>query len=127
MENLIIKENPDMPFYPAVHFDAETGVCEISGESYMEETYRFYDPIIKWIKQYTDEEKKPLTFNFKLTYFNTSSSKLILDLIDVMKNYEKQGGNVKVNWFYDPEDPDMQDEVEDFIIESGMKINLINF
>lgn len=125
MENLIIDTVADSPFFPWVSFDANTGVCEIGGESYMEETYKFYAPLIDWLRKFIENKKQPLIFNFKLTYFNTSSSRIILDLLDILRKYKQSGAECTVNWFYDEEDPDMVDEVEDFQIESGMEINLI--
>jgi hypothetical protein len=126
MESLVINEVKGSPYYPSVSFNAETGVCEIRGESYMEETYKFYEPLITWINNYI-AIKKPLTLCFKLTYFNTNSSRLILDMLDIVKKYQEQGGDVKVDWHYDLKDPDMVEEIEDFIMESGIKITMIPF
>jgi len=126
MESLVINEVKGSPYYPSVHFNAETGVCELRGESYMEETYKFYEPMINWINEYI-KLKKPLEVNFKLTYFNTNSSRLILDILDIVRKYKDSGGTVSVNWYYDKRDPDMVEEVEDFILESGMKINLLSY
>jgi len=126
MESLVINEIKGSPYYPSVHFNAETGVCELRGESYMEETYKFYEPMIHWINEYI-MLKKPLEVNFKLTYFNTNSSRLILDILDIVRKYKDSGGTVSVNWYYDKRDPDMVEEVEDFILESGMKINLLSY
>jgi hypothetical protein len=125
MESLVINEVKGSPYYPSVHFNTETGVCEMRGESYMEETYKFYEPLITWINEYI-KQKKPLEINFRLTYFNTNSSRLILDILDLIKKYKDTGGTVTVNWYYDKKDPDMVEEVEDFTLESGMNINLIS-
>lgn len=127
MENLILKEVPDAPFYPSVNFDVDKGVCELAGESYMEETFKFYSPILDWLKKYKDEGKPSLEFNFKLTYFNTSSSRLILDILDILREFKEAGKQLTINWYYDKQDPDMEDEVEDFMIESGLEIEMINF
>lgn len=127
MENIVIKEVQDSPYYPSISFNAENGICEIAGESYMEETFKFYSPLLDWITEYTNEVKKPLTLNFKLTYFNTNSSRLILDMLDIVRKYQDSGGRVSVNWYYDPEDPDMIDEIQDFEMETDVKINLIEF
>ena len=127
MENIVIKEVQDSPYYPSINFNAENGICEIAGESYMEETFKFYSPLLDWIRNYIKEVGKPLTFNFKLTYFNTNSSRLILDMLDIVKKYQDEGGRVSVNWYYDPEDPDMIDEIQDFEMETNVKINLIEF
>ena len=126
MEDLIIHTSPETPYFPKVNFIYGTGVCEIIGESFMEETYKFYAPIMAWLEQYMSEKKK-IIFNLKLTYFNTSSSRSILDILDLMKDYRENGGDVEVNWYYDPNDPDMEDEVEDFKIESGVDIQLKPF
>ena len=127
MENIEIEGYQDDYFIPTVNFSAETGVCEISGESYLEETVEFYTPLLKWLEKYTTEIKELLTFNFKLTYFNTSSSKRILDILLILKEYEDAGGDITVNWYYEEGDTDMEDEVEDFMIASDLEINMIEF
>ena len=128
MENLYIKGSSEAFFIPTVDFNAETGHCILSGESYLEDTVEFYEPLIKWVRQYTEDIKKPITFDIKLTYYNTSSSRSILDILDILKAYEDLSGFVTVNWHYDEEEQmDIEEEVEDYIIESGLEINLIPY
>jgi hypothetical protein len=124
MENIFI-EGSEVYFTPEVRFDAASGVCEIAGESYLEETYAFYDPLYKWLKEYINGQKGSLTFNIKLRYMNTSSSKCILVMLKILKNYKDEGGKVIVNWFIDRDDDDMQEEVEDILRETEMPINSI--
>jgi len=127
MENIHIVGSHDVFFVPSVNFDAETGICELAGESYLEETVEFYTPLIQWLKTYIEEEARPITFNIKLTYFNTSSSRCILDILNILKIYEENGGTVIVNWYFDPDDSDMEEEIEDYMIDSELKISLIPF
>lgn len=127
MENITLKSSPETPYFPEVNFDAETGICEISGESYMEETYKFYLPLITWIKEYINTKNNKIELVIKLIYLNTSSTKCILDILEILKDYKDKGGEVKVTWYYDTDDPDMVDEVEDFEVESGIKIDLKEF
>jgi hypothetical protein len=110
---------------PTVNFNAESGVCELSGESYLENTTEFYSRLSNWLDEYISTVQKPITFNFRLSYFNTSSSKRILYILHKLKDYEENGGNVTVNWYYDKDDTDMEEDVEDFILISNLKINLI--
>ncbi len=127
MENLYIEGSKGVYFIPTVNFNADTGVCELSGESYLEETIKFYNPLIDWLKRYFEEVGKKLTFNFKLTYFNTSSSKCIVDILKLLKSYKDKGYEVEVNWYYDDSIDDIEEEleeVEDFILETGLEINL---
>jgi len=112
---------------PTVDFNVSTGICEISGESFLEETAKFYSPLLDWIKKYTYSVKKPITFIFKLTYFNTSTSKWILNILNAIKRFEENGGEVTINWYYREDDVDMQDDIEDYIIDTGLKINLFIF
>lgn len=125
MENIHIKRSPNTPDKPEVRFNAETGVCEIIGESYMESTYTFFLPLMNWLNEYTREAGKEIEFHVKLFYFNTSATKCLLDMFEILKSYENNGGQVKVKWYYDEDDPDVKDEVKDFEIESGLEIELV--
>ncbi len=127
MENIEINQNLSTPYFPSVKFEVSSGVCEISGESYMEEAYKFYLPLINWIRQFTEEEKRKITLNIKLIYFNTSTSKCLLDIFEILKKYKEQGGQTEVNWFYDEDDPDMVEEVRDFENEAEMEFNIKAF
>jgi hypothetical protein len=127
MKNIDIPRSEKSPDKPEVHFNAETGVCEIIGESYMESTYTFFLPLMNWIDQYIKEVGKKIEFNVKLFYFNTSATKCLLDIFEILKKYENNGGEVKVTWFYDAEDPDMKEEVKDFETESGLEIQVKEF
>ncbi len=128
MENIDIKGFKDDFFIPTVNFSADTGVCEISGESYLEETIEFYNPLIKWLEEYTNSgEYNKLTFNFKLTYYNTSSSKRIVDILLILRSFEESKQDLTVNWYYEEDDLDIVEEVEDFMKISKLNINLLLF
>lgn len=127
MEDIHIQGYKGVYIIPSVDFIAQTGLCEVSGESFLEETSKFYNPLMDWIKDYIYQKKKPITFNFKLSYFNTSTSKWILNILNVLKKYEENGGDVVVNWYIHEDDTDMRDDIEDYIIDTGIKINLLSY
>lgn len=127
MEDILIKGSHKDYFIPTVSFSAQTGICEISGESFLEDTVEFYNPLIEWLSGFTETEKKPIAFIIKLTYFNTSTSRCILDMLNVLKDYEEEGGEVVINWHYDENDIDMEEDIEDYMIDTGLDINLIPF
>ncbi len=127
MENLEISGKSDVYFIPEVMLNAGNGVCEISGESYLEDTDEFYNQIIGWLEKYISEIKKGLTFNFRLTYFNTSSSRSILNILRVLKKYEDESGQVIVNWYYPEDDDSIAEEAEDYMKDTGLKINMFSF
>lgn len=129
MENVYIKGETGIYLTPDVKLNAETGICEITGESYLENTGDFYSPVLAWIKAYgTQEAPKPIIFNFRLTYFNTSSSKAILEILLLLKDLEDDKGiSVETNWYYPDDDFDLLAEAEDFIEDSGVEFNLIPY
>ena len=127
MENLEIKGESGVYFIPEVKLNASTGVCEISGESYLEDTDEFYNNIINWLENYIREVNNPITFNFKLTYFNTSSSRSILNVLRVLKKYEESGGGITVNWYYPEDDESIAEEAEDYMKDTGLQIQMFEF
>jgi len=125
LEDIIIEGSHKNFFTPSVNFNSKTGICELSGESFLEDTVEFYDMLIEWLETYTGEIQKPIAFIIKLTYFNTSTSRCLLDLLNVLKDYEEDDGDVVVNWHYDENDTDMEEDIEDYVIDTGLQINLI--
>ncbi len=126
MEDLKIKGEKGTFFIPNVYFNAATGNCELIGESYLENTFAFYQPLIDWIKEYSTSVQGPVTLNFGLTYFNTASSRSILDLLITLKEYEEKGGDVTVNWSVQAWDEDMRQEIEDFSADADLPVNIIH-
>lgn len=124
MKNIEIPAEKETPYFPSVNFNYDTGECTLAGESYMEDCYKFYTPLIDWLNVYCQQKMK-LTIHFKLYYFNTQSSRMILKIIEVLMHYKERGGEPIIYWYYMQSDPDMIDEVEDFQRESGLDINLI--
>jgi hypothetical protein len=125
MENLympILENEYDKPF---VHFKADSGECEISGESFPEKTAEFYDGLVAWFKQYMEEVRGPVDFSIRLSYFNTSSSKRILEMLILLQKYAESGEKVKCRWYYDPEDLDMEEDIEDLKIISKLPIEML--
>ena len=125
LEDIVIEGAHKNFFTPNVNFNFHTGICELSGESFLENTVEFYQPLIDWLKTFTTEAMKPLAFIIKLTYYNTSTSRCLLDILNILKEYERNEGEVVVNWHYDESDVDMEEDIEDYMIDTGLKINLI--
>jgi hypothetical protein len=67
-----------------------------------------------WIDEYAANPKAQTTVDIKLEYFNTSSSKCILDLFKLLEKLNEKSTKVKINWFYEVEDEDMAEAGEDY-------------
>jgi len=110
---------------PDIKLNAETGICEISGESFMENGIEFYDAIYDWFNEYAEQVKGNINLILKLEYMNSSSLQHIYNLIVLLKKIKEGGLNVKVEWHYDDEEIDLEEDIEDIALESGMEIGLI--
>ncbi len=126
MENLFIPEINDIYISPKVNFDAHSGLCEIEGESFLDETATFYGRLVDWLTNYF-RTGKPIVFNLKLIYFNTSTSKWLLKMLLQLKNYKNSGHDVVVNWYVDSGDIDMIEDVKDFIDDLDFGINIVKY
>lgn len=126
LQNLDIEGKAGTYFVPKVSFNAENGVCALEGESYLENTWEFYSKLIDWLKKYS-ETGQPIDFSFKLTYFNTSSSKGILDLLKTLKAHEMGGHELKVRWFYPEDDEDNLTEAEDFMADTDIEMEIVSY
>src|ERR1700735_5672650 len=99
---------------PSVILDTARKILEFSGESYPENAVQFYQAVQQKLEVYLGENSEPLTVNFKLDYFNTSSSKCLLDLLECLERSHQRGKSITVNWYYSEEDEDMHDSGTDF-------------
>jgi len=124
MKNIDIQATKGEFFTPRVYMNAQTGECELSGESYIEDTLDFYRPILTWLSDYITQVKLPLKVTFNLQYYNTSSSKYLLDIIKLLKRAIDTDHDVKITWFVPKDDYDMLEEVEDYIRFVGIPIDI---
>ena len=109
-------------FIPTIDFNAHDGKLNISGNSFHEDTTSFYGPVMSWLKRYIEETYQPTTFNFNMTYFNTTVSKVFLQIIRLLETYK---GTVVVNWYYAPDDDDMKEDGENLAAETELEFHLI--
>ena len=92
---------------PQIILDKGNDILEISGNSIPEDAQAFYDPVLTWIDSYSSDPNPQTNFVFKLEYFNTASSKLILDILLKLKSLGDSGNEVLVKWYHEEDDMDM--------------------
>ncbi|MFN3916692.1 MAG: DUF1987 domain-containing protein [Flavobacteriales bacterium] len=112
MEPLKLEGSPKTP---TVTFDAASGKLELKGRSIPENSIEFYKPLYDWIEAYGENPQAETQLSVVLEYFNTSSSKCILDLFKKAENLNN-GGKTKVTvyWHYEEDDEDMLEAGEDY-------------
>ncbi len=124
MENLKIEPTK---YTPEIFFDCENHVLEIKGKSYPENTSAFYRPVFEWLEKYVEmEEVEKITVNLELVYFNSSSSKILMDFFDVLEDAAEDDKDVTVNWIFEAEDEDLLEFGEEFQQDfESLNFNLI--
>lgn len=110
MENLTIEGTAKTP---TVDFNASTGVLELKGRSIPENSIEFYKPLNEWVEAYGSSSQGNTQVNMKLEYFNTSSSKCILDFFKKLEGISSKTA-ITVNWHFEEDDEDMQEAGEDY-------------
>jgi len=106
MDALQIEQTDDSP---EVILDQENNRFKIAGKSLPEDVIDFYQPVIDWLSEYRLNPNPLTAFEFKLIYFNTASSKLILDVLMILEEMCEEGKEVLVKWLSLASDEDMQD------------------
>lgn len=99
---------------PKVILDPDNGVFEISGKSLPEDVTSFYEPILSWLDTYAESPLEKTEFSFKLIYFNTASSKALLDVLMKLEELSEAGNEVLVKWYYPDDDEDMEEAGEEY-------------
>ncbi len=102
------------PKTPHVNFDPSTGLLELKGRSIPENSIDFYKPLIDWIDRYGRSPNSKTALHVQLEYFNTSSSKCILDVFKKLESIRAAGTEVTVLWHYEADDEDMLEAGEDY-------------
>jgi hypothetical protein len=101
---------------PTVDFDAKQKQLAIRGESYPENAFQFYEPILQWLDSFLQQSpvEGPIEMSLQLPYINTSSSKCVMMILEKLEKAKEQGSRAIVNWYYDPENENELECAEEF-------------
>jgi hypothetical protein len=104
-------EIPRTDSTPLVIIDEAKGYMRFEGESYSENVIEFYKVVTEWLNRYLKTDFNVLVFDCSLEYFNSSTSKLLYNILTDMDNTAAKGKDIVINWYADKDN--------DIIIESG--------
>lgn len=102
---------------PKVHLDAEHRTALLEGKSYPENASGFYSPILQWFEEYLQQDHPHLTFTIQLVYFNSSCSKVLFDIFEMLEEAGSKGGKLDVKWFYEEDNESIKEYGEEFAEE----------
>jgi len=113
MENLYIAATPSSP---QVDFKFDAGTLSLRGESYPENAAAFYGEVIARLKEHLAQQSgRQIEVNIALAYFNSSSTKMLFNLIAALNDAVAAGNRVTLNWYHDEDD--------DTILEFGQELS----
>lgn len=123
MNPLVIESSSETP---EIILDKKTNTFIFKGKSLPENPINFYDPILDWLDSYISDPNSNTEVDFKLVYFNTSSSKIILDVMKKFEVLKKSGYAVTINWHYREDDEEMLEAGEIYSERISIPFNLIS-
>lgn len=95
---------------PTITLDSDKNLFELTGRSVADDAAEVYLPVLQWLNNYAKDPNSSTLFVFKLEYFNTASSKSLLDMISALSFIK----NAKVLWYHQEDDEDMKEAGEEF-------------
>jgi hypothetical protein len=122
MDNFYLEATPKTP---KLDFDKENSLFVISGRSIPENSIEFYKPLLDWLDDYLKSPNTETKMQVRLEYFNTSSSKCLVEIFRKLEKAHGENSKITVDWFYDEEDEDMQESGEDFKEIIKIPINMV--
>ena len=112
---------------PAVTLDPAAGRLVLKGESYPEDVTSFYATLTSAISAYLDEGPGNLLTEIRLTYFNSSSARSLMELLEQLDEAAGNGAQITIDWYCDPDDDITREFAEDIASDvSNTKVSILD-
>lgn len=99
MQTLLIEKTQSTPY---IYFDQASNVMIIKGESFPENAAKFYAPVMEWLREYLAElDTEKAVMQFEIIYFNSSTSKIYMTILDLLEAEVEKGKDISVLWLCD--------------------------
>ncbi len=110
MRDLIIKQTDNSP-----EIILSETLIEFCGNSYPENTFSFYEPVLKWLQTNLPKLNNNITINFKMEYFNSATTQILFDILDIICEHKQE--NMTINWYYKVDNENGLEDYEDYADE----------
>lgn len=104
---------------PKIMLNKRDGIFELTGRSILEDANSFYQPVVEWLNDYAQQPNPSTVFTFKLNYFNSATSKMIYNMLNVLKDIN----GAQVEWCHHKNDDDILEAGQEFEEELEMAFN----
>lgn len=92
---------------PEVNFDFTAHHLVLKGEAYPENAAAFFRPLLQATESWLQDlpaGSAPLQLHVALSYFNSSSTKLLFEFFESLNGFAKRDKACELHWYYDAED-----------------------
>ena len=110
---------------PGIRADAARGVLSFSGDSYPENAFELFDPVIGWVEQFLSRGNAPLRVELRLLYLNTSSIRAMMDIFDLLEDAHAHARDVAVRWYYDARNERVRELAEEFAEDCSFPFDIL--
>ena len=111
---------------PYILVDEEKNYMKLEGRCFHEKVGEFFREINEWLDVYLVSDFKTFTFDNEITYFNSSTTKLLLNMLLKLDSHASAEKEIVVNWITTMDNDIMIECGEDFKEEmSKLKFNLV--
>ena len=124
MEPIYCEKTQDSP---EVILDKEKNKLYIGGRSLAENPVEFYKPIVKWFELYIESPNDSTILEFTLEYFNSTSARIIANILGKFENLSKSGNKVEIYWSHKITDRDMLEAGQRFAEAFSVKFKFIPY
>lgn len=124
MEPIYREKTPDSP---EVVLDKDMNKFYIGGRSLAENPVEFYKPIVKWFEKYIESPNESTNMEFFLEYFNSTSARIIANILGKFENLSKSGQAVEITWGYKVTDRDMLEAGQRFAEAFAVKFVFVPY
>jgi hypothetical protein len=108
---------------PGVRFKSHEGIIDLYGRSLMEYAEDVFDPMYKWLEEYSKNPREETTINLALEYFNSTTSKALIRFLLIAKKLTEKY-RLTINYFY-YDDESLYEEGKDFSEVMDFPFNFI--
>lgn len=114
-------------YLPGIVLDRNAGKLEISGRACPEDPIEFYQPVFDWLDKYADNPLKKTIFEFRMVYYNTASSKILMMIMQRLEELSDEGNDVLIKWYFPEDDEDMEEAGEDYSEMVDIEFEMVSY
>jgi hypothetical protein len=122
MENLVSAGSSDLPVF---NLNRETGILYLGGSSLPENVLEVYKPVLNWLDNYIADPNPITKIEFFFEYLNTSSSHMIMRILEKIIALKNLCNELTINWYYLTGDLDMYHFGNELTEMSSFPIHII--